>query len=87
MSHNNRAALISAVASIVAALVFVEAGPLLQYLSGPNLPAWLQAAHAFVIPAVAYAVAYASHYLLTHDPTPPVPAPLQQETPPNKPSA
>jgi hypothetical protein len=70
MSHNTRAA-----------LVFVEAQPILQYLSGDNLPPWLQAAHAFLIPAVAYAVAWATHYLLTKDPEPPTPAGLGQETP------
>jgi hypothetical protein len=77
MSHNTRAALISAFASMVAALVFVEAQPILQFLSGPNLPPWLAGMHAFLIPAVAYLVAWATHYLLTKDPSLPVPSGLE----------
>jgi hypothetical protein len=85
MTHNTRAAIISAVASVIAALVFVEAKPILQYLSGPNLPGWLQAAHVFLIPAVAYAVAWATHYLLTKDPTPPAPSGIWETPPPTVP--
>jgi hypothetical protein len=73
MSHNTRAGLISAAAAVLAALVYVEAGPALQALNGPNLPGWLSAGRAFLIPAVSYGVAWATHYLLTHNPEPPLP--------------
>jgi hypothetical protein len=78
MSHNTRAGLISAAAAILAALVFIEAQPLLVWLSGPDLPGWLEALRAFIVPLVAYGSGYAAHYLLTRNAEPPLPAGLEE---------
>jgi len=78
MNHSARAGLLALAGSILATVAYVEAQPLLQFLSQNNLPAWLQSYRIFLIPLITMAAAWAGHYLLTRDPNPPPPPGLQE---------
>jgi hypothetical protein len=78
MNHSARAGLLALAGSILATVAYVEAQPLLQFLSQNTAPAWLVQARIFLIPLVTMAAAWAGHYLLTRDPNPPPPPGLQE---------
>jgi len=78
MNHSARAGLLALAGSILAIVVYTEAQPLLTFLGGSGLPAWLAEIRIFLIPLVTMAAAWAGHYLLTRDPNPPVPAGIQE---------
>jgi hypothetical protein len=73
MNHSLRAGLLALAGSILATVVYVEAQPLLQFLGGSGIPAWLVQLRIFLIPLITMGAAWAGHFLVTRDPAPPLP--------------
>jgi hypothetical protein len=86
MTHHTRAAIIAAVSSIIAIIVVILAPQALADLAGSQLPAPLAHARLYLVPVLTYAAAWAGHYLVTRDPTPPLPPEVRQEAPPKPPA-